>query len=376
MRLITVLLLFTFLETRAQNLVLNPGFEKKTDCPVYISSLIYCQDWTNPTAGTPDYFHTCGVEKPKDVTEVGIPKNTIGTQAAKEGNAYSGIILYNETHFWREYLQGKFSEKLVKGGIYRFSMYVSLADFSKFASSNFQVYFSESPVISDNLKIFRETKAYNGTMSKPVPDKIPLPYKPQLELTADIVTEKKEWVLLSGTFTAKGNERFFTIGNFNTDKETELKAVNIKRNRQQHCYYYIDDISAELIGQSQELVNVSTFDTLKPGSLIVLENLYFENDKAIIQNKSFEELDELILFLTENPWIRIAIYGHTDDQAGDDYNKELSTKRAAAVAEYLTKKVDRTRITFIGFGESKPVADNSTEEGRKKNRRVELEILK
>jgi outer membrane protein OmpA-like peptidoglycan-associated protein len=72
----------------------------------------------------------------------------------------------------------------------------------------------------------------------------------------------------------------------------------------------------------------------------------------------------------------IEISGHTDNISSKSFNKELSKKRANSVANYLIKKgIDRKRFTTEGFGYSKPIADNKTEKGRQKNRRVEFKIL-
>jgi len=77
------------------------------------------------------------------------------------------------------------------------------------------------------------------------------------------------------------------------------------------------------------------------------------------------------------PYMEIEINGHTDNVGGDEYNMQLSKDRAQSVADYLEKHgTDAKRIHVQGFGKTMPVADNDTEEGRKKNRRVEFVILK
>lgn len=86
-------------------------------------------------------------------------------------------------------------------------------------------------------------------------------------------------------------------------------------------------------------------------------------------------LDKLAEVLLNNPDTNISIYGHTDSKGTDEYNKQLSEKRAAAVKTYLAGKgVASSRITTIGVGEAEPIASNETEAGRAKNRRVEFAI--
>ncbi|MBP6392594.1 MAG: OmpA family protein, partial [Flavobacteriales bacterium] len=80
--------------------------------------------------------------------------------------------------------------------------------------------------------------------------------------------------------------------------------------------------------------------------------------------------------LTDYPHMRIEIHAHTDDQGSDAYNIRLSNDRAKAVVDHLIKeKVDTDRLTWKGYGKSRPVADNATEEGRARNRRVEFTVL-
>jgi len=103
------------------------------------------------------------------------------------------------------------------------------------------------------------------------------------------------------------------------------------------------------------------------------KNIYFETGKATLLKKSFAPLNEVAKILTNNPELKLAIDGHTDNVGSDALNQTLSDKRAAAVKAYLVKQgVDESRITSTGYGESQPVADNKTAAGRQKNRRVEM----
>jgi len=108
----------------------------------------------------------------------------------------------------------------------------------------------------------------------------------------------------------------------------------------------------------------------------VFDNLTFETGKSIIKDSSFPYLDDLVVVLKKAPNWELQIAGHTDNQGSDKFNLELSQKRSEAVKNYLIKSGVTNVITATGFGESKPIADNNTAEGREKNRRVEFVIKK
>ncbi len=105
------------------------------------------------------------------------------------------------------------------------------------------------------------------------------------------------------------------------------------------------------------------------------EGLFFNTGSAVIKDESFPVLDNVYEIMSKNPNIKISIEGHTDNTGSADGNKALSQKRADAAKAYLVNKgIDASRISTVGYGQDKPIADNSTAEGRQKNRRVEFII--
>lgn len=113
-----------------------------------------------------------------------------------------------------------------------------------------------------------------------------------------------------------------------------------------------------------------------PDRTIVLKNVFFDTDKSILKSESFVELNKLKLLLTENPKMRIELRGHTDNVGSDASNLDLSTRRAAAVKDFLIQNgITADRLQSKGFGESQPVDTNETPEGRQNNRRTEFLIL-
>lgn len=113
-------------------------------------------------------------------------------------------------------------------------------------------------------------------------------------------------------------------------------------------------------------------------SIDITEIVQFETNKAVLLPRSEELLKEVAEALKEHPEIdQVEVEGHTDSQGGDKSNLKLSDARAVAVRDFLTGQgISGDRLVPKGFGETKPVADNDTEEGRYKNRRVEFKITK
>ncbi len=111
-------------------------------------------------------------------------------------------------------------------------------------------------------------------------------------------------------------------------------------------------------------------------SAIQLKGVNFDNDSAVLRADARPILDEAVTTLKRYPQIRVEVAGHTDDRGADDYNLDLSQRRAQAVADYFVQMgIDAARLVPKGYGESAPVADNTTAAGRADNRRVELRIL-
>lgn len=131
------------------------------------------------------------------------------------------------------------------------------------------------------------------------------------------------------------------------------------------------------VNEYLELEKTLYLAPIEEGQTIVLNNIFFETNKATLKRKSHSELDRLIMLMQDIPTLKIEIDGHTDNQGSHDHNIQLSTSRAKSVKEYIVSKdVNPERILMKGFGETQPIADNSTENGRQLNRRVEFKILK
>lgn len=138
---------------------------------------------------------------------------------------------------------------------------------------------------------------------------------------------------------------------------------------------YMDRQQAELRAQLQG----TGVSVTRVGNNIILNmpsNITFATDQDQVVRAFFPTLDSVALVLQRYNQTLINVYGHTDSTGDDSYNQALSQRRAQSVANYLGGRgVNPQRFLVSGFGESRPIADNSTEAGRAQNRRVEIELV-
>jgi len=115
---------------------------------------------------------------------------------------------------------------------------------------------------------------------------------------------------------------------------------------------------------------------IEANASIVLKNVFFDSKKSILKTESITELDNVVRMMNENPKMKVQISGHTDNVGKPSDNLQLSMSRAVSVVNYLLGKgVKNDRLVFKGYGETHPVADNKTEQGKALNRRTELSVL-
>ncbi len=115
---------------------------------------------------------------------------------------------------------------------------------------------------------------------------------------------------------------------------------------------------------------------IEANASIILKNIFFDSKKTALKPESITELDNIVALMNENPSMKIQIIGYTDDVGSDADNLKLSQGRSASVVNYLESKgISKDRLKAIGKGETDPIADNKTEEGRAQNRRTELKVM-
>ncbi len=361
------------------NLVPNPSFEttKRLQCAWTQQARKFNEEvmvgWTSPTETTPDHFSTKA-----DPTCWSHPaKKSKGKAAPRTGDCMAGIKVYgkgNTPTYWHEYLQIELPEALNGGTHYIVELYALRAPFCNVASNNLGLYLSPTEV---------RTR-----------DCLPLYFAPQIK--EEKVLDNIGWERVGGVIEAKGDERFLVIGNFCSDQITANKKMP---EGERGAYYFIDDVSVRLSPEGSKVdeppvicappppkpkvedhVSSKTVDIMQVepevGKHIRLDNIFFDFDKSTLKPESETELGTVLDLLTDYPLMHIELEAHTDDQGTDDYNQRLSEARAKAVVDWLvTKKVDAERLSWKGYGESKPLVPNTDEATRAQNRRVEFKVM-
>jgi outer membrane protein OmpA-like peptidoglycan-associated protein/tetratricopeptide (TPR) repeat protein len=135
----------------------------------------------------------------------------------------------------------------------------------------------------------------------------------------------------------------------------------------------------ELLDESSKtkpyLYNVP-LQPIRVGETVILKNIFFDTDKYDLKKESISELTRLIQLLKSNPRIQIEISGHTDNHGTADHNLILSKNRAQAVYDYLVVNgIPKERLSYAGFGMTRPIDTNDTEQGRANNRRTEFKVM-
>ena len=150
------------------------------------------------------------------------------------------------------------------------------------------------------------------------------------------------------------------------DRISENRSVDLRKITNDQIVE-IKDFILEPIGLS----------VVEENATIVLNNIFFDLGKSKLKVESFPELNRIVGLMNEKMGLQIEIAGHADATGTEAFNLKLSERRAKAVAQFLTEKgISTSRVSVVFHGENIPVASNTTEEGRRRNRRVEFKILK
>lgn len=340
----------------------NPSFESSKKCAYSIGMLTAVADnWNSPNMATPDFFNACsqGLN--------GIPNNFIGNQISFHGENYAGFYLLTNRNY-REYVQGKLNDSLIKDKTYELQFHISLAESSDLALTEIGVTFTEGKIRSYNDKILTEKemqKSKAGTISQHF---IPIPKRDNYMY---------DWTKMRYVFRATGLEKFIIIGNFNSARKT--KTITAGKPGTNISYYYLDQISLKEVSESEATEYVlnkqEMLKKLDSNETLILDDVNFDFDSDVLTESgkiAIEKFWNLIADYHRN----ILISGHTDAIGTDEYNLDISLKRAQRIADYLIEKgYNSEQISIEGCGENEPIDSNETDEGRSKNRRVEIRAI-
>ncbi len=193
------------------------------------------------------------------------------------------------------------------------------------------------------------------------------------------------------TITAKGKDKGFIPAELDIIKWDKGKIIYSKKIKISKPDFQIEipdaddvEITASADGfvpkktiiSRDDLKKEIELDQIEKGKEIVVDNIYFETNEAYLKKESLNILDKMAEYLKNNRRVKIEVRGHTDATGTREHNKKLSERRADSVAEYMIKNgVSPEQIKSEGYGFDKPIGDNRTEPGRKKNRRTEFYII-
>lgn len=150
-------------------------------------------------------------------------------------------------------------------------------------------------------------------------------------------------------------------------------ALNVSK---EGYLFYSDHFSCKNINDRKNAYQLDILlSQAKAGEMVVLKNTFYETNSFDLKPESFAELNKVISFMKHNAKIIIEVSGHTDNVGDIKSNQVLSEKRAKSVYDYIIKNgIAASQLVYKGYGESKPIASNATEEGRSQNRRTEFTI--
>jgi outer membrane protein OmpA-like peptidoglycan-associated protein/Tol biopolymer transport system component len=157
----------------------------------------------------------------------------------------------------------------------------------------------------------------------------------------------------------------------NTDRKQDITLIKTR----EPVVAKQSTLSVSTVNPKEKLPNLTgkSFEKIEKGKAIVLNNVYFEQSSFIMQKESSTELDKIVSILKSNPQTKIEIGGHTDNIGDQRLNLALSENRAKVILNYLVSKgIEENRLLYKGYGGTKPVAPNDSEENKKMNRRVEI----
>lgn len=366
----------------AENLVVNPSFEDAQSRKIRrIGDIEKAEGWSSATGNRADLFSS-----EAGAPDVLTPDNIYGREEAKSGSNYAGIIAYSYREKEnRSYLTSQLSTSLKKGMRYKVQFYASLAELSKYSANRLGVHISKKGIGTD--------------------DKIPA-----IIAETHIEHPKKEvfdgmygWDLVCGEFVATGKEKYITIGNFSEDGDIingrARKPRDMTGKQIIAAYYYIDDVSVQLLGpnetcdcdygdESQHVA--STVYQRSPeitkdmtlSAKVNQYNIYYAGGRYDVKVDGEKTLDILTAMMEEDSNIKIQISGHMDaTEASSATDNVLSMRRAEYVKKLLEERGiagDRLIIEDLKDGNDSQYITESDDDTLRdaKNRRVTFKVIK
>jgi len=354
-----------------------------------------------------------GVSSPTDIVadlfsksssgDVGIPSNVMGVEDPIKddgGDKYAGVCFYKpgklskeRTYITIPIIKGKEQQTLKKGLTYCVEFSVSLSESSKFAVNNIAAHFSkEAPASGGPGFISKSEKVMKGQGNK-------------------VYTGFFGWEKVCNIYTAKGDEKFITIGNFDGNEQTQFTQVKKPKDSEvdqlPQAYYYVDNVIIRLVDKPEDCPcynanpqkveeNYSTLiftnnpevtNKMSLSEKIDLYDVFFRFGKASFTENAKEMMGYIVEEMKANPTMRIEVQGNRDGKEGKaaELNPEyedIDRKRAAAVVKYLVAQgIEAERLIVVNNGAdvANPKIDSENDDSEvqdAKNRRVHFKALK
>ena len=243
-------------------------------------------------------------------------------------------------------------------------------------------FLGEEKRISPVTEVPAISKVTDTIKEEVVPKKLEV-QEAQLTLLKGLILDENTNQPIAATIQIIDNEKNEVIASFKSNSVTGKYLVSMPAGKNYGISVHKDDylfhsenFDLPKSSEFQEVEKVITLKNIAVGNSIVLKNIFFDFNKSTLRNESENEIQQLVKLLTNVPTMKIEISGHTDNKGSDEYNKNLSNLRAKAVFDrVISSGIDAARLTYVGFGEEKPIATNDTEEGRQLNRRTEFKVL-
>ncbi len=412
-------------EEYGENLVMNFSFEELNACPSDYGAIDEAVGWMGLNF-TPDLFHVCS-EAPK----VGVPQNYFGNQWAADGKGYIGLLIYHERSPL-EFVGTRFREPMQKGKKYMISFKICWAKvYSNYASDNIGILLTNDLMGATSVhgadvvvdEIITESDRWETVSKTIIVDE-----DYQFLAIGNFVGKEKtkkyqvqqagypgayyyvDDIRVQRVLDEDDPERFIKVvgrvfdedtrqpiparidfvlpeKNFRAFEEADTTRGYYEFSNMQKTQYFYLEVKSEGYFSKRIFIERNPDDSyvvqdfhLKPslpGNSVILDDIYFDTGQTKPNDKSRDALKLLANFLQEHPDLKVEISGHTDNTGNAHRNQVLSEQRAEAIVVYLIDEgfISPRRLTFVGYGDTQPISDNETSEGKEKNRRVELKIL-
>lgn len=350
-RILFFILVVSVFNSWSQELIRNGSFEVLDTCPNTLGQF-HPYGWfgTHGSRTSPDLFSTCAKED-----AYSNPKSYIINVKAYNGENFVGIVGYNPHNHYREYVSTKLQKPLVKDEVYTFSISVSQPKMALYYINELGAVFT-----TDSAK----------------PEKLPM----ELIMKPHLVIKDGDWLKLNDVwdrinleYKAKGGEQYLHLGCFLSDEQLVYRKYQdriafSKETGYKDAYYIFDDVSLQKMQKTLS-------EEQKPTKTFVFNNINFNTGDFSSSEKEFDQFEELINYLKDNPTTEVLIEGHTDDVGETDDNQELSEERALFVKSFFEYNKVSNKINTVGYGEEKPMVANDSNENRAKNRRVVIHLF-